>query len=133
MTTLDDLLKGYDFAKVKVVLVASLAGKYEGWYRAQEMGHLGLMRAVLSVGARCPGDKRLHLECQVCRVMGLERDLINFVCLAIGLVDRKIPQEMDARFYAVGQGRRRNEGMVSGRDLHFPSYTAGNTDIPTCT
>lgn len=68
-TSLDDLLVRYDFSTVKVALVASLEGKLEGWDQVQKAGLTGLMRAVLDVGAKCPSNKVLHLECQV-RTLG---------------------------------------------------------------
>lgn len=72
----------WDFSKVKVRLVPSLAGKHEGWHNVSQScpdyegrtkpnlqvlhsGHTGLMKAVRDLNLRTPKGKELILECQV--------------------------------------------------------------------
>lgn len=55
----------WDWSKVNVRLVASLAGKHEGWDQVLRTGHPALMRAVQSLGARAGKSKDLTMECQV--------------------------------------------------------------------
>lgn len=50
---------------MNVRLVASLAGKHEGWDQVLRTGHPALMRAVQSLGARAGKSKDLTMECQV--------------------------------------------------------------------
>lgn len=58
------ILAQYDFSRVKVALVCSIPGKFQN-KEMQTVGHTGLMRALRNIGARCPDDKNLSLECQV--------------------------------------------------------------------
>ncbi|KAF8305772.1 phospholipase D/nuclease [Clavulina sp. PMI_390] len=62
-SSLETLLERYDFSKVKVALVCSLPGKFKR-AEMQTVGHTGLMRALRNVGARCPADQQIALECQ---------------------------------------------------------------------
>ena len=55
----------WDWSKVKVKLVASIAGKHDGWEQVLKIGHLALMRAIQDLGAQPPKGKQLVLECQV--------------------------------------------------------------------
>ena len=52
-------------SKVKVKLVPSLAGKFEGWQQVRRFGHTALHRVLRELGAETPSDKKLILECQV--------------------------------------------------------------------
>lgn len=55
----------WDWSKVKAKLVASLAGKHEGWKEVMYTGHPALMKAVQDLEARPPKGKEVVLECQV--------------------------------------------------------------------
>lgn len=55
----------WDWSKVKAKLVASQAGKHEGWEKAMYTGHPALMKAVQDLDARPPKGKEAVLECQV--------------------------------------------------------------------
>ena len=55
----------WDWAKVKVRLVASLAGKHEGWDQIIRTGHLALMKAIQDINAQAGKRRKLILECQV--------------------------------------------------------------------
>lgn len=64
LNLLESILSRYDFSKVKVALVCSVPGKFQG-AEMQTVGHTGLMRALRNIGARCHSDKQIALECQV--------------------------------------------------------------------
>lgn len=64
LSTYTDLRAKWDFIKVKVQLIASLAGKHEGWPRVVLTGHTAIMKAVRDIGARA-GTRKLVIECQV--------------------------------------------------------------------
>lgn len=55
----------WDWSKVTVQLVASLAGKHEGWPNVIRTGHTALMKAVRDIHARAGKDREVHIECQV--------------------------------------------------------------------
>lgn len=63
-----DILARYDFSRVRVGLAASRPGNHTG-VELQRVGHTGLMRVLRSIGARCPPEKQLSLECQVCVII----------------------------------------------------------------
>jgi len=59
----------WDWSKVKVKLVPSIAGKHEGWPNVISTGHTRLMKAVRDTGLRTGKGKAardLVIECQVC-------------------------------------------------------------------
>ncbi|KAG8970149.1 hypothetical protein FRC03_011167 [Tulasnella sp. 419] len=65
LQTLDDLSSLWDWSRVKVRLVISLAGRWEGWKSIEQFGgHGSLSKAIREIGAVCPSDKELVLECQ---------------------------------------------------------------------
>ncbi|KAH8115094.1 phospholipase D/nuclease [Phellopilus nigrolimitatus] len=61
---LSDLRMRWDWSNVKAKMVASLAGKHEGWDQVVRTGHPALMKAIQDIGARTPKNKELVLECQ---------------------------------------------------------------------
>ncbi|KAH9911780.1 phospholipase D/nuclease [Epithele typhae] len=61
---LEELRTHWDFSKVKVALIASIAGKHEGWPNVIQQGHTGLMKSVMDKGVKTPANKELMLECQ---------------------------------------------------------------------
>ncbi|KAF5314322.1 hypothetical protein D9619_011921 [Psilocybe cf. subviscida] len=65
--SIEDLRLKWDWSNVKVHLVASFAGKHEGWPRVIQTGHPRLMTVVRKMGMRTGTDaksKKLVLECQ---------------------------------------------------------------------
>ncbi|KAF6750434.1 tyrosyl-DNA phosphodiesterase-domain-containing protein [Ephemerocybe angulata] len=63
----DELRQRWDWSLVKVHLIASIAGKHEGWPTVIKTGHPALMMAVRKMGMRTgkgPRAKTLTLECQ---------------------------------------------------------------------
>jgi len=64
ISSLSDLGAKWDWTRVKAQLVPSIAGKHEEWPSVVKVGHTGLMMAVRNVGAVCPKNKILKLECQ---------------------------------------------------------------------
>jgi hypothetical protein len=61
-SALSNILARYEFPKA--VLVSRIPGKYKG-AEMQTVGHTRLMRALRNIGARCPPDQQIPLECQV--------------------------------------------------------------------
>ncbi|EKM52233.1 uncharacterized protein PHACADRAFT_148739 [Phanerochaete carnosa HHB-10118-sp] len=61
---IEELRMKWDFSKIKVALIPSLAGKHEGWPKVIQTGHTALMKALQDMGARTPKGKELVLECQ---------------------------------------------------------------------
>ncbi|TFK73058.1 phospholipase D/nuclease [Pluteus cervinus] len=67
ISKIEDLRMRWDWSKVKVHLIPSIAGKHEGWPGVIRTGHPRLMKAVRSIGMRTgktPSAKPLILECQ---------------------------------------------------------------------
>ena len=65
LPSVDHLAAGWDFARVKARLIASVPGKYEGWESVLRWGHLRLMLAAREAGGVQNKDDD-SLECQVC-------------------------------------------------------------------
>jgi tyrosyl-DNA phosphodiesterase-1 len=57
------LSTGCDFSRVKVKLIGSVAGKFEGWDNVRKWGHMRLMFTVREIGATENKDA-VSLECQ---------------------------------------------------------------------
>lgn len=71
----EDICTRWDWSKVKVHLVPSIAGKHEGWPNVIQTGHTRLMKAVRGMGlatGKGRNEKNLELEYQVC-TMGYHR------------------------------------------------------------
>jgi tyrosyl-DNA phosphodiesterase-1 len=67
LQTISDLRMKWDWSKVKVKLVPSIAGKHEGWPNVILTGHTRLMKAVRDVGLRTgkgKAAKNLVIESQ---------------------------------------------------------------------
>ncbi|KAF8905618.1 tyrosyl-DNA phosphodiesterase-domain-containing protein [Mucidula mucida] len=63
ISCIEDLRCRWDWSKVKVQLVPSIAGKHEGAKRVNSVGHVRLMKAIRNFGLmRKPGQ--ITLECQ---------------------------------------------------------------------
>ncbi|KAF8991300.1 phospholipase D nuclease [Cyathus striatus] len=65
--SIEELRSKWDWSKVKVHLVASIAGKHEGWPAVVRAGHPRLMMAIRKMGMRTGAGKSkkdLVLECQ---------------------------------------------------------------------
>ncbi|KAK0231472.1 tyrosyl-DNA phosphodiesterase-domain-containing protein [Armillaria fumosa] len=64
---IEDLRSRWDFGKVKVLLVPSLAGKHDGWSEVTLTGHTRLMMAIRNLGLRTKKGKaarKLDIEYQ---------------------------------------------------------------------
>ncbi|KAG9308121.1 phospholipase D nuclease [Chiua virens] len=67
LRSMEDLHSKWDFSKVVVKLIPSIAGKHEGWAAGVQTGHTHLMKAVRDLGLRTGKGKsarELVLECQ---------------------------------------------------------------------
>ncbi|EPQ56055.1 phospholipase D/nuclease [Gloeophyllum trabeum ATCC 11539] len=83
--SIQDIRCRWDFSKVKVKLVASLAGKHEGWPSLILTGHTGLMKALRDLGLHAPKDKDVVLECQGSSIGTYSTQWMNeFHCSARG-------------------------------------------------
>ncbi|TFY58186.1 hypothetical protein EVG20_g8248 [Dentipellis fragilis] len=54
----------WDFSRVRAHLVASIAGKHEGWANVLNVGHTALMRAVREIGAEVKKGNNVTVEYQ---------------------------------------------------------------------
>lgn len=61
LKSLDELHTGWDWSRVSVHLVSSIAGRHTGWPAVSQMGHVALMKVIREMGA---ADERVKLECQ---------------------------------------------------------------------
>ncbi|KAG9050325.1 hypothetical protein FS837_006197 [Tulasnella sp. UAMH 9824] len=64
LRSITELRSRWDWSKVTVRLVVSMAGKYEGVLEVAKSGHINLANAIREMGAICPEEKELALECQ---------------------------------------------------------------------
>ncbi|PVG00678.1 phospholipase D/nuclease [Serendipita vermifera] len=72
LQSVDSIGKSWSFEKVKVKLIPSMAGKYEGWDQVLKQGHVSLMKAIVDFGGHSGQAKRanrlnsteLIVECQ---------------------------------------------------------------------
>ncbi|KAJ3502585.1 hypothetical protein NLJ89_g8817 [Agrocybe chaxingu] len=65
--SIDELRQRWDWSNVKAHLVASIAGKHEGWPKVIQSGHPRLMSVIRKIGMRtgtAKTAKNLILECQ---------------------------------------------------------------------
>ncbi|KAK7007425.1 tyrosyl-DNA phosphodiesterase-domain-containing protein [Favolaschia claudopus] len=62
--SISDLSRQWDWSRVTAQLVASIAGKYEGWSRIKTTGHPRLMQALDALGLATSKDQKLVIECQ---------------------------------------------------------------------
>ncbi|KAK2460371.1 hypothetical protein APHAL10511_007536 [Amanita phalloides] len=62
--SIDDLRMRWEWSKVKVHLVPSIAGKHEGWPNVVMTGHTRLMKAIRNMGLRTGKGRTIVLECQ---------------------------------------------------------------------
>ncbi|KLO16637.1 phospholipase D/nuclease [Schizopora paradoxa] len=80
-----ELRMRWDWSKVKVKLVASLAGKHEGWEEVGRTGHPALMKAIQELDARANKGRSLTLECQGSSIGAYSTQWMNeFFCSARG-------------------------------------------------
>ncbi|KAM6493152.1 Tyrosyl-DNA phosphodiesterase domain containing protein [Amanita muscaria] len=62
--SIEDLRMRWDWSKVKVHLIPSIAGKHEGWPNVIKTGHTRLMIAIRNMGLRTSRGRTVTLECQ---------------------------------------------------------------------
>ncbi|KDQ55780.1 hypothetical protein JAAARDRAFT_159157 [Jaapia argillacea MUCL 33604] len=83
--SISDLRRLWDFSKVKVKLVASIAGKHEGWPNVIHTGHTALMKAVRDLGVRAGKEREVIVECQGSSIGTYSTQWMNeFHCSARG-------------------------------------------------
>ncbi|KIJ04605.1 hypothetical protein PAXINDRAFT_22102 [Paxillus involutus ATCC 200175] len=58
LQSIHDLRSKWDFSKVRVKLIPSIAGKHEGWPAVIQTGHVRLMKAVRDLGMRTGKEGR---------------------------------------------------------------------------
>ncbi|CCM05286.1 uncharacterized protein FIBRA_07498 [Fibroporia radiculosa] len=82
---LEEFRMKWDFSKVKVSLVPSIAGKHEGWPKVILAGHTALMKALRNLNAAADKDKEVILECQGSSIGNYSTQWMNeFHCSARG-------------------------------------------------
>ncbi|KIK79913.1 hypothetical protein PAXRUDRAFT_36333 [Paxillus rubicundulus Ve08.2h10] len=67
LQSIHDLRSKWDFSKVRVKLIPSIAGRHEGWPAVIQTGHTRLMKAMRDLGLRTGkgrAAKELSIECQ---------------------------------------------------------------------
>ncbi|KIK15083.1 hypothetical protein PISMIDRAFT_336014 [Pisolithus microcarpus 441] len=88
LQSIGDLCSKWDWSKVKVKLVPSIAGKHEGWPRVVQSGHPRLMKALRDLGLRTgkgKAAKELAIECQGSSIGTYSTQWLNeFYCSARG-------------------------------------------------
>ncbi|KAJ3481086.1 hypothetical protein NLI96_g7894 [Meripilus lineatus] len=85
ISRIEDIRCRWDFSKVKVELIPSLAGKHEGWPKVIQTGHTALMKAVRDIGGKPRKGKELVLECQGSSIGSYTTQWLNeFYCSAKG-------------------------------------------------
>lgn len=67
LRAINELRTRWDWSRVKVKLVVSISGKFEGRKEVVKSGHTMLAKAIRELDADCPEDKALSIECQVSR------------------------------------------------------------------
>ncbi|KAF8906445.1 tyrosyl-DNA phosphodiesterase I [Mucidula mucida] len=123
ITVIEDLRCRWDWSKVKVELVPSIAGKHKGIITMSGVGHSRLMKAVRNLGmTREPG--RLALECLSSSLGIYTPEWVNEVYhSALG---------QPASDYLRAKGPRKTRPMAGCIDLIFPNKAtvSGSTAIP---
>ncbi|KAI0944736.1 hypothetical protein AcW1_002374 [Taiwanofungus camphoratus] len=85
MQRLEDLRTHWDFSKIKVHLVPSIAGKHEGWPKVILAGHTALMKVLKDMGATPEKGREMTLECQGSSIGTYSTQWMNeFYCSARG-------------------------------------------------
>ncbi|KAI0049016.1 phospholipase D/nuclease [Auriscalpium vulgare] len=87
----------YDFSRVRVYLIPSIAGKHEGWPKVLKVGHTALMKAV---GDMLDGAKKgkLTIECQGSSIGTYSTQWLNeFYTSASGTSPEKMLDEPKTR------------------------------------
>ncbi|PAV15621.1 phospholipase D nuclease [Pyrrhoderma noxium] len=88
--SISELRMRWDWSNVKAKLVASLAGRYEGWDQIELTGHPALAVAIKELGAGpVPRGKELELEYQGSSIGSYTKKWMNeFYCSARGISAR---------------------------------------------
>lgn len=72
-------------SKVTAKLVPSFVGRHEGWPTLIRVGHTALLKALRDLGADCPPNMKLTLECQGSSIGKYSTQWMNeFYCSARG-------------------------------------------------
>lgn len=66
---INELRRRWDWSAVKVQLVVSIPGKFEGRSEMGISGHPSLQKSLRELGALCPDSKELQIECQVSSIV----------------------------------------------------------------
>ncbi|KAG8908783.1 hypothetical protein FRB99_003021 [Tulasnella sp. 403] len=64
LRSINELRSRWDWSRVKMQLVVSVAGKFEGKKQVSRLGHFALGKAIKALGASLPDGNELHLEYQ---------------------------------------------------------------------
>ncbi|KAF8513970.1 tyrosyl-DNA phosphodiesterase-domain-containing protein [Gautieria morchelliformis] len=143
LRSVSDLRCGWDFGKVRVQLVSSIAGKHEGWHSVLRVGHVRLMAVVRLIGARAdaldvskgnrkgkgkdtspPGQRDLEIECQGSSIGTYTPAWIDeFLCSARGASPEFWLDDVKTRRVKALDARLARDGWASWSNLKilFPS------------
>ncbi|PCH43297.1 phospholipase D/nuclease [Wolfiporia cocos MD-104 SS10] len=85
LKSLEEIRTNWDFSKVKARLIASIAGKHEGWPSVVSTGHTALMKAIRDMDGKADKGKEIDLECQGSSIGTYSTQWMNeFYCSARG-------------------------------------------------
>ncbi|KAH7108394.1 phospholipase D/nuclease [Auriculariales sp. MPI-PUGE-AT-0066] len=123
LQSVTELRMCWDWSKVTVRLVPSLAGRYEGWQSVRRVGHTGLHKALRDLGADTPAGKKLVLECQGSSIGRYTTQWMNeFYCSARG--------ESSDKFTWIGKKAAREKLPYPPIKVLFPSLkTVSNSAL----
>ncbi|KAJ7498156.1 tyrosyl-DNA phosphodiesterase-domain-containing protein [Mycena galericulata] len=124
LNSIDDLSKKWDWSNVKVELVASIAGKWEGWKQVKSTGHPRLMRAVETLGLVPTGSQKLVVECQGSSIGTYTTQWFNQFYFSASGQSSALKAYLD-----MSEGKRKKLAYPTGVKVVFPSLTTvKNTD-----
>ncbi|KAJ7498142.1 tyrosyl-DNA phosphodiesterase-domain-containing protein [Mycena galericulata] len=124
LNSIDDLSKKWDWSNVKVELVASIAGKWEGWKQVKSTGHPRLMRAIETLGLVPTGSQKLVVECQGSSIGTYTTQWFNQFYFSASGQSSALKAYLD-----MSEGKRKKLAYPTGLKVVFPSLTTvKNTD-----
>ncbi|KAK7031725.1 tyrosyl-DNA phosphodiesterase-domain-containing protein [Favolaschia claudopus] len=115
--SISDLSKQWDWSRVTAQLVASIAGKYEGWSRIKTTGHPRLLQALDALGLANSKDHKLVIECQGSSIGSYTTQWLNqFYISASGHLSAL------KGFLDLSEGKRRKLDCPTGVKVVFSTF-----------
>ncbi|KAJ7780085.1 tyrosyl-DNA phosphodiesterase-domain-containing protein [Mycena maculata] len=116
LNSIADLSKMWDWRNVRVELVTSLAGNWEGWKQVRATGHPRLMRAIENLGLATNATQNLVVECQGSSIGTYTTQWFNQFYLSASGHSSALKAHMD-----LSEGRRKKLEYPLGIKVVFPS------------